>query len=212
METEYKHLLMWYSLIVAIVGDFAVPYILARFYRGYSHKTMLMSSLGNRNSPVKTYYNAWLIVLGVLLTMAAFTLYSRYVTVSKPLSIFVAILVLIFALGAGLIAGMFSVSESKEDKTIASQIHGIGSASGFTALLFAPLFIAPLSFKDSDIIAGIVCGLSFIAAFLFFMFFIMAEKTVFENTMIAREGLWQRLTLLFIYVPFGYIAVQNLIK
>lgn len=42
----------------------------------------------------------------------------------------------IFAVGAGLISGFFSVNESKEMVTTASKIHGVGAAIGFMTLLF----------------------------------------------------------------------------
>ena len=53
----------WYLIIFIGIGDLIVPYLLAPFYKGYSHKNMVMSSLCNPNSPVRFYYNCWLVYL-----------------------------------------------------------------------------------------------------------------------------------------------------
>jgi hypothetical protein len=37
----------------------------------------------------------------------------------------------------------------------------------------------------------------------------MTDKSQLQYTIIANEGIWQRLSLLFMYVPFGYIAMKN---
>ncbi|MCR1975818.1 DUF998 domain-containing protein [Clostridium sporogenes] len=202
--------LTWWLLIIAIVGDFVVPYILANFYNGYNHKTMVMSALGNPNSPVRIYYNMWLKILGILLIISSISLYKQYSSVSKPLSIAIFILIVFFAIGAGILSGFFSVNESREMGTIASKIHGIGSALGFIALLFVPLIISILSFKINDKNTAVICLISFVLALIFFSLFIMADKSEFQYTIIANEGIWQRLSLLFMYVPFGYIAIKNI--
>ena len=56
----------------------------------------------------------------------------------------------------------------------------------------------------------ILCALStvcFALAMLFFCFFIMGDKEKFKNTVLACEGIWQRLVLLFCYIPIVAFAV-----
>lgn len=199
-------------ILIAIVGDFAVPYILAPFYKGYSHTRSVMSSLGNPSSPVRMLYNIWLVVLGVLLLVSCKLIYIRFLSVSKGLSIALIVLVEAFAIGAGVISGLFSVNERKDVVTIASQIHGIGASVGFMLLLFAPLLLAILFFKENHRFEGGFSLVCFVAAFVFFGLFIMAEKQPFQNTIIALEGLWQRLTLLFMYLPFLGVAISELLQ
>lgn len=45
---------------------------------------------------------------------------------------------------------------------------------------------------------------------LFFMLFIMADKPQFQQMLTDKKGLWQRLHLLFMYLPLGYIAARNI--
>ncbi len=199
-------------MLIAIVGDFAVPYILAPFYEGYSHTRSVMSSLGNPKSPVRMLYNIWLVLLGGLLLFSCRFIYVRFLPVSKGLSITLTVLVAAFAIGAGVISGLFSVNERKDVVTTASQIHGIGASVGFMLLLFAPLLLAILFFKGNNRFEGIFSLVCFVAAFVFFGLFIMAEKRSFQNTIIVLEGLWQRLTLLFMYLPFASIAISELLQ
>lgn len=119
---------------------------------------------------------------------------------------------MIFAVGAGILSGVFSVNESKEIITVSSKIHGIGAALGFMALLFVPLFLSILTYKGNDKMAGILFIIIFVLACIFFAFFIMADKPQFHDTFIKNEGLWQRLTLLLMYFPLGYIAIGNLVR
>jgi len=40
----------------------------------------------------------------------------------------------------------------------------------------------------------------------------MADKAEFKDTWIENEGLWQRLTLMCMYLPFVIVSIQELIK
>jgi hypothetical protein len=40
----------------------------------------------------------------------------------------------------------------------------------------------------------------------------MSDKEEFANTAIANEGLWQRLNLIFMYMPLFIVAVKGIIK
>ena len=93
----------------------------------------------------------------------------------------------IFAVGAGLISGFFSVNESKEMVTTASKIHGVGAAIGFMALLFFSLLNGIVSFKQKDIIEGIIGISSFVFALIFFACFVMGDKEQFQNTILKYE-------------------------
>lgn len=137
---------------------------------------------------------------------------SKYWLTSKPLTVTSVILIFIFAIGAGIIFGIFSVNESKEVVTVASKIHGTGAALGFLTLLFVPLFLSILSCKNNNKINGIIFAISFVLTLVFFAFFIMADKPQFNDTFVKNEGLWQRLSLLLMYFPLGYIAVVNLVR
>lgn len=197
-------------LLIATIGDFIVPYILSIFYKGYSHKLEVMSSLGNPISPVKTLYNSWLIILGVLLILTTPYIFSKYYLISKSVSVATIILIIMFAFGAGIISGLFSVNENKEIVTTASKVHGISAAIGFMALLFVPLLLSILEYKSRNKMSGSLFAICFVLELIFFILFIMSDKPSFKNTWINSEGLWQRLSLLFMYLPLVYISIEKL--
>lgn len=49
------------------------------------------------------------------------------------------------------------------------------------------------------------------AGLIFFACFVMGDKEQFQNTILKYEGLWERLTLLCMYIPFIYKAIGNLL-
>ena len=200
----------WHALLIAILGDILIPFILAPFYQGYSHTSMAISALGNPQSPVRVAFNLWMLLEGLLFLFAIPAIYNYYKSVSKPLINTVVVFMIIFAVGACIFTCFFSVNETKDVVTIASKIHGIGSVVGFMVFLFVPLLLAILEFKNDNKINGVIAVVSFIIAFLFFALFVMSDKPEFSNTIIAQEGLWQRLNILFMYLPIGVISVRNI--
>lgn len=194
----------WFLIIVVAIGDLLVPYLLAPFYKGYSHKTMVMSSLGNLKSPVKMYYNGWLILGGILLCIFSVFFYIKFNM------LLLVLLLLIFAIGGMILAGLFSVNETKELVTRSSKIHGYGSVLGFISLLFGPLVVTIQAnyFNTKNLVY--VAAICFVIAFLTFVLFVMSDKPNFKNTIIRYEGIWQRVSLLFMYVPLVYMAIYQL--
>jgi len=198
-------------ILITIIGEFLLPWILKHFYKDYNSKTMVMSVLGCPESPVRKIYNVWLVWLGAFLLITSFVFFKEVHKSSSILAILTFISIAAFALGAGILSGLFRVNASKEKETLASKIHGAGSAIGFMALMFFPLLESISAFQNNDIIQGIVFVIAFMAAVLFFVFFIMGDKEKFKETVFSYEGLWERLSLFFMYIPFLYIAVKNLI-
>lgn len=198
-------------LLITIVGEFLLPWVLKHFYKGYNGKTMVMSVLGNPQSPVKNIYNVWLVWLGVFLLLSAFLLFKEVCAISVTLAVITFISIAVFAVGAGIISGFFSVNDTKENNSFSAKIHGCGSAIGFMSLLFFPLLQSIGGFMSNNITQGIICIIAFLLSVTFFVFFIMGDKEDFKGTIFSYEGLWQRLSLFFMYIPFLYIAINNLV-
>lgn len=199
-------------LLCTIIGEFLLPCLLERYYTEYNGKTMVMSALGSPQSPVRLIYNLWLIWLGSFFTFTAFVYFEKTRVEFPVLSALLSLSIGIFAIGAGLISGFFSVNENKSIVTTASKIHGVSAAIGFMALLFFPLINGILSFKQKEVAFGIVSIISSILAFICFVCFVMGDKKQFQNTVLRYEGLWERLTLICMYIPFTHKAVYNLLS
>ena len=66
------------------------------------------------------------------------------------------------------------------------------------ALLIADLAAVPMQDFGIPLLTGIVP---------IFTLFILADKPAFQGTAVAREGLWQRLSLLCMYLPVGALSL-----
>ncbi len=200
----------WILIIIAVIGDFVVPYILALVYPDYSHKKHVMSLLGSRNSPVGKIYNSWLVILGLLFCISSVKIYSLYVDEYPTIALIILLIMFLYGIGGGILAGLFSVDEARDRETISSKIHGIGAGIGFMVLTFLPLVIGILFFKEKCLIFGVVSVVMFIISLAFFLLFIMSEKKKYENSVISQTGLWQRLLLASMYIPLLLLACSNL--
>ena len=210
MEYIYKY--GWYAMLIAMVGDMLIPFILSPFYRGYSNIKMSISSLGNPKSPVRLPFNLWMLTEGTLFLIALPTLYKYYHPISIAITNITIVFITIFAVGSCIFTCFFSVNERKDIVTTTSKIHGIGSVLGFMLFLWVPLLIGLLLLKEEEFVIGIISILCFIVAFFFFVLFIMSDKPKFSNTIIQNEGLWQRLNLLFMYLPLCMVTIQKLLE
>ena len=202
----------WIALLAAMVGDILVSWILALFYKKYSSIKMSISALGNPQSPVRTPFNVWMLLEGVLFLVALPALYKYYHSVSGGLTYTLMAFVAVFAVGACIFTCFFSVNETKDVVTTASKIHGAGSVIGFMLFLFVPLLIAILSFKNNESGLGVISIICFVAALVFFTLFVMSDKEEFVGTAIASEGLWQRLNLICMYLPLFIVAIKGIMK
>ena len=200
----------WYSLLIGLLGDILIPIVLAPFYKGYNPSTMTVSALGNPQSPVRIVFNLWMLLEGILILSAVPTVYNYFINASKTLTILVVIFMSIFAVGACILTCFFSVNESKDVVTTASKIHGAGSVIGFMVFLFVPLLLSILEFKNNNILFGIIAVISFILAFITFVLFVMSDKPQFSDSIISKEGLWQRLNILFMFLPEIMISLRNI--
>lgn len=199
-------------LLIATVGDLLVPFLFAPFCKGYNHSKMLMSVLGNKNYPLHAAYNTWLVLAGIMFLISAAKLYTTYVSVSKSLAACLTISFIIYAVGGCILSGLFSVGMTKELTTVPEKIHGYGSVIGFFVLLFAPLILSCLLYKTHEISFAIIALLCFIFALGSFVLFVMADKPRIIGTVIENEGVWQRLCLMFAYLPFTVFSIKELIQ
>ena len=191
----------WIFLLAAMAGDLLVSLFLPLFYSGYNSLKMSISALGNPSSPVRIPFNIWMFVEGVLFLLALPAVHARFHSVSAGITNLLIVFIAVFAVGACILTCFFSVNESREVVTTASKIHAAGSVTGFMLFLFVPLLVAVLQFKEHNTTMGSVSIASFVLALVFFTLFVMSDKPEFKDTFVDREGLWQRLNLLFLYLP-----------
>lgn len=193
-------------LPLLLAADLIIPFLLAPAYRGYSHLTQVMSVLGNPKAPLHLIYNIWLVVFGVSLLAASVPLYLAVAETSKVISRLLFSVIAAYAIGGCVLSGIFSVGETKSLETVSAKIHGFGSAVGFLLLTLAPLFAGIYFFKRADRGRGLLSLICFVFAAVFFALFVMADKPRYQGTVVGLEGLWQRLSLLCMYLPVAILC------
>ena len=196
----------------ALIADIVIPFLLALPYKEYSHAFQVMSVLGNNKSPLHIVYNCWLILLGVVILISSFAIYDKLSQHSKILATLLLIVMIIYAIGGCILSGIFQVGETKSLETISEKIHGYGSVIGFMLLTFAPLLCGLYLLKRNCTTYAIIALICFILALVFFVLFVMSDKAEYKNTIIALEGMLQRLTLLFMYIPIAEICLLSFQK
>lgn len=200
----------WLFILIAMIGDIVVSLFLSFFYKGYSNTGMTISALGNPSSPVRLPFNVWMVLEGVLFLAAIPAIYSCYSSISGGMTKVLVIFIAIFAVGACIFTGFFSVNESKDIVTTASKIHGIGSVTGFMLFLFVPLLLGILSIKNDEGGIGAISIVCFVISLIFFVLFVMSDKPEFKDTIIQNEGLWERLNLVFMYLPLMIVSIKHM--
>jgi hypothetical membrane protein len=200
--------LSWLILIMTLLMYFIFAHILSLFYPNYSNTKDVISLLGNPDSPVASIFRVWFILVGLLICVSAINFYIVYNSISHTLASIGAILLFIFGISSGIIAGIFSLDKEKRLKTKASIIHSISVGFGFTCLGFTPIIISLICFKNKDNVIAITSLFCFTLSLIFSTLFILSEKKFFKKTIVGFNGLWQRLFLATLYFPLLLIAVN----
>ncbi|WP_053957177.1 DUF998 domain-containing protein [Inediibacterium massiliense] len=194
---------MFLTLILAVMlVDLLIPFFIAIPYKKYSHTQTVMSVLGCKASPLGRFYNVWMVVSGCTLTLFGYFIFDYYHENQYGLAVTLLVSFILYGIGDEVISGFFPLNEKKEDVTLSSKIHGIGSVVGFIALQFAPMILGILQFKNNQVTFGIYSIIFFILSLIAFIFFIIGEHSKFKNTIFALAGLWQRAMCALIYAPF----------
>lgn len=203
-EVTQMNMMAILSIVLAL--DLLIPFLIAPTYKGYCHLTQVMSVLGNVKAPLHVVYNVWLVVYGIILVISNFRIYDIISRASNTIAILLFIIILLYAIGGCILSGLFSVGETKSLNTISEKIHGFGSVIGFTALVFAPLLIGIYAYQSARMGFGMAAISCFVLALVAFLLFVMADKSRHKNTILCFEGLWQRLSLLLMYLPIGCLV------
>lgn len=186
----------WVALvlgIIAMVGDFVVPSILARSYPGYSHLRDTISTLGTNESPVKGQVRGWLIVLGLCFLVFAAGQAGQFNLFTWRHWLYL-VGIISFGIGAGIVAGLFPEDTAGMPETSSGKVHGIGSGFGSILLLLAPLWARGMT-EFAEVRAWNTLG--FVIALVAFFLFLISGKS--GEASLGLTGLWQRIYLAVLY-------------
>jgi hypothetical protein len=189
--------------LVAFIGDFLVTIVLGSFYPNYNHFRQVMSELGTLESPVAVWMGLWLVVFGSLFVAFAIGFAAAFGAGRKS-ALIVALLIGLFGLGAGIVAGLFPVDPVGLETTLAGELHGAFAGAGFFAIAFVPLVcLAVYRPRRAPGMRWLSVG-AFVLGLAFFALFVVSEDVPSTVGILSYTGLWQRL---FLLVHYAYLSV-----
>lgn len=194
-------------LLTFSVGDFLIPYILAFFYPNYRPFHQVISDLGEAGSPVELVFRYSAIITGTLLLLSLPAVYERYQNISLLKAKLLVIALASFGIGQCILTGLFSVDRGSSEFNISMFIHEAGSFLGTIGMLLAPLFLWGLHRGNNDSKAKTVYLSLFWLSCVFSLVNGLSQLVDFQF-----EGLWQRLSLLCLYLPTVYLGLSMKLK
>lgn len=202
----------FYLLLLAIISEIALPFILARYYPNYSQINNLISTFGETDSPTKWAFKIWEIINGSLFVLSAPAIYERFKETNHRFALILSLLVVVFGLGDCIITGLFDRAANQSEVDFTSLLHNYASGAGFVALLIGTLLLFLLYRQEKNELFTIFLPLIFLAAMVFMFLFAMPKIPIISQFQISHRGLWQRLNLWFLYLPYFLTTIQNLLN
>lgn len=198
----------FYLLIVAIISELVLPFVLGPFLTDYSQINQLISTFGETGMKTRIYFKIWEIINGTLFILAAPALFERFKKTSSKLSLWTAISLGIFGLGDCILTGLMDRASTLDEVGFESLLHNYASGAGFVALLLGTFFLIVLYYLEQEKKTVKAFIIIFILSTIFIFLFSLPKIPIL-STEIPYRGLWQRLNLFFLYLPFLITAVKN---
>lgn len=198
-----------YFLIAAALGDASLPYLLGRFYPGYRQMTMLISQLGETESPVANWFNHGSLITGTLFILGGVATWRAFSHLPR-LGRWLGGAIAFYGLGDCILSSLVSISPQASFFSPAYFFHAACSGLAMVAMMTVPLLLAGLAYLKNQLgwtylYLSLFIG-SLVTLILFASYYLPGIGTWFATT----RGLWQRLSLLCLYLPAILLAVTLL--
>lgn len=197
----------FYLLVITVISELVLPFVLGSYINGYSQTKMLISSFGQDGMATQWAFKIWEIFDGILFVLAAPAFYARFNSTSHPLALWTAIGLAVFGVGDCIITGLANMDKNEKELGLIGQLHNYASGIGVAGLLIGTFLLIWLFYLERNYsVVWLFSILLFISCFFSFL----SSVPRLPNGPILHRGLWQRLNLLFSYLPFFIVAVRNL--
>ncbi|MGM0167602.1 hypothetical protein IGI39_002586 [Enterococcus sp. AZ135] len=197
-------------LILAIIGDFSLPYYLGQFYPGFDQMTMIISQLGESTSPVQSYFNNGSIVTGTLFVLSSLGVYTFFQSKSKRLAQIVASAIALYGFGDCILTGLVKISDTASFFSPAYFLHAAFSGISMVAMMFVPLLLAYQASLNQQKFVALFYSICLIASITALILFAAYYLPLVGRLLSSTRGFWQRLSLFFLYLPALSIALRQL--
>ncbi len=200
----------FYLLVIVVIAELSVPFFLAGHYPNYDSITMLISDFGEEGSPVRHLFKFWQLIDGSLFLLTIPSFYLRFSQTSPVLAKWLGVMMATFAIGDCITTGILDRSTNPLEAGMESLVHDYASGAGFTALLAATFLLILLYKMENNSFVVRTFTLIFILSLCLLLLYAAPKLPGLNTLNIPYRGLWQRLNLLFLYLPFFFVALKNL--
>lgn len=202
----------YYLIILAIISEVALPFILAQYYPGYTQVDMLISTFGENGVPTQDAFKIWEVINGTLFVLGAPCFYQRFQGTNQRLAFWLMIMVIIFGVGDCIITGVVDRATTTEQIGFSSYLHNYASGAGFVALLAGTFILIKLYHLERNRLMLTLLPIIFVIAMIFMFLFAMPKIPIISQFQVSHRGLWQRLNLYFLYLPYMMVSLGGLAK
>jgi len=193
--------------LVAIIGDYLIPFLLGGSHPGYSHTRHVQSELGTIESPVARWMNAWWIVFGGLSIFFGIG-YALAFRAYGAVGIAAGALIAFFGLGAGIGAGLCPQEPGGTEHTTRGKLHGIFAGLSEIAITIVPLLNLWLFSRTAEPLLWWASASAFALMGATFSLFLAGKGA--RRGILSYVGFWQRAYFLFLYLYLGLLASSML--
>lgn len=201
----------FFICILAILSELFIPFILAHFYPNYNQLNGLISDFGTMNSPVQIYFKLWQFVDGILFLFSIPSFFYRFQHTSLIFSKCLGMMVAIFAIGDCICTSIFDRAMGT-GLDWAGLIHEYASGLGFIAFLIGTFILIKLYLLENNQPMVIFLVSIFIISTFFMILFASPNIPILKTMNIPYRGLWQRVNLFCLYLPFLIVSIKSVIS
>lgn len=202
----------FYFLFLAIISEIALPFILANYYPGYSQINNLISSFGKSIAPTQHAFKIWEVINGTLFLISTPAIFLRFQFTDQRLAFWTAFCVGLFGIGDCIITGLVDRAATPDEIDFSTYFHNYASGAAFVALLVGTFLLIRLYYLEHNQLMVWVLPVIFILSMIFMFLFAMPKIPIISQFQVSHRGLWQRLNLYFLYLPFALVAIGGIAK
>lgn len=198
-----------YLLELAIISELILPFVLAFMYPEFDHITMLISEFGNANEQTKLIFRVWMFINGGLFIASSIAVYRRFALSNSFYALILSLSITVFGVGDCILTSLFETSATGNAHTLSEKIHDMGSAVGFAALLIGVVVLIKLYHIEKQKLLVSIIGVCLFFSLFFMLLYSMKRIPILKTYDLPYRGLWQRLNLLFMYLPYLIMVFES---
>ncbi|MGM0239000.1 DUF998 domain-containing protein [Enterococcus sp. AZ103] len=191
-----------YFLLLACLGDFSLPYLLGSAYPGFNQKTMLISQLGEKSSPVQQIFNHGSIITGSLFVLSSVGIYQFFSLESSLFAKILAAAIALYGIGDCILSSLIQLDPAAENfRNPTYLLHAGFTAIAMIGMLLVPLILAGRAYIIGNLFPVLFFIICLIGAIITLILFASYYLPIVGKYLVSTHGLWQRLSLIFLYLP-----------